>query len=96
MRSEGHGGGGWRWSSGATAETDMAPMELEAYFAKQLEAAGWGRTDGSADEFFAWSGWLVPNVPPAPEWRGVLLVLAAFPGWRQVSVSAELNQPRGQ
>jgi hypothetical protein len=93
MRSEGHGGGGWRWSSAATAETDKAPMELEAYFAKQLEAAGWGRMDGSADESFAWSGWLVPNVPPAPEWRGVLLVLAAFPGWRQVSVSAELVQP---
>jgi hypothetical protein len=71
-------------------------MELEAYFAKQLEAAGWGRMDGSADEFFAWSGWLVPNVPPGPEWRGVLLVLAAFPGWRQVSVSAELVKPGGR
>jgi hypothetical protein len=95
MRSEGHGGDGRRWSSSATAETDVAPMELEAYFAKQLDGAGWGRMDGSADEFFAWSGWLVPNVPTAPEWRGVLLVLAAFPGWRQVSVSAELVKPGG-
>jgi len=95
MRSEGGGGGGGRWSSIATAQTDMAPMELEAYFARQLEAAGWGRMDGSADEFFAWSGWLVSNVPPAPEWRGVLLVLAAFPGWRHVSVRAELIQQSG-
>ncbi len=84
MRPEGHGGGGWSWSSVAKAETDMAPMELEAY-----------RLDGSADEFFAWSGWLVPAVPPAPEWRGTLLVLADFPGWRHVSVRAELMPPGG-
>ena len=70
-------------------------MELEAYFAKQLEAAGWGRLTGSADETFAWSSWLVPNVPPAPEWRGVLLVIAPFPGWRYVSVRAELVEPGG-
>ncbi len=46
MRSEGHGGGGWRWSSGATAETDMAPMELwTARPTSSLHgAAGWCRT----------------------------------------------------
>jgi hypothetical protein len=68
-------------------------MELEAYFAKQLEAAGWGRISGSADDFFAWSSWLVPAVPPAREYRGVLLVLAAFPGWRQLSLQAVLVRP---
>jgi hypothetical protein len=87
---EGTGGGGGRWKSDARAQTEMAPMELEAHFAKQLEAAGWGRVSGSADDFFAWSSWLVPAVPPAREWRGVLLVLAAFPGWRQLSLQAEL------
>ena len=91
---EGTGGGGGRWKSDARAQTEMAPMELEAYFARQLEAAGWGRVSGSADDFFAWSSWLVPAVPPAKEWRGVLLVLAAFPGWRQLSLQAEL-QPLG-
>ena len=96
LHPEGSGGGGGRWTSQARAQTEMAPMELEAYFANQLEAAGWGRTDGSADDFFAWSGWLVPNVPPAPEWSGVLLVLAAVPGWRYVWVSAELVQPGGR
>lgn len=96
LRPEGGGGGSGVWKSDAQAETEMAPMELEAYFAKQLEAAGWGRLTGSADETFAWSSWLVPNVPPAPEWRGILLVLAAFPGWRHVSVRAELDEPGDQ
>ena len=67
------------WKSDARAQTEIPPVELEAYFAKQLEASGWGRLTGSADETFAWSSWLVPNVPPAAEWRGVLLVVAPFP-----------------
>jgi hypothetical protein len=90
---EGTGGGGGRWKSDARAQTEMAPMELETYFAKQLEAAGWGRVSGSADDSFAWSSWLVPAVSPAREWRGVLVVLAAFPGWRQLSLQAELQPP---
>jgi hypothetical protein len=87
---EGGGGGGGRWKSEARAQTEMAPMELEAFFAKQLEAAGWGRLAGSADETFAWSSWLIPD---SGEWRGVLLVLAAFPGSRQLSVQAERIVP---
>ena len=89
LHPQGGGGGGGRWKSEAGAQTEMAPMELEAYFAKQLEAAGWGRLAGSADEAFAWSSWLIPD---SGEWRGVLIVLAAFPGWRQVSVQAELRR----
>jgi len=93
LRPEGMGGGAGVWKSDAQAQTEMAPIKLEAYFAEQLEAAGWGRLTGSADETFAWSSWLVANVPPAPEWRGVLLVIASFPGWRYVSVRAELVEP---
>ena len=93
LHPQGGGGGGGRWKSEAWAQTEMAPMELEAYFAKQLEAAGWGRMSGSADETFAWSSWLIPD---SGEWRGVLLVLAAFPGGRQVSVEAELMSPGGR
>src|SRR2546430_15095570 len=37
---EGTGGGGGRWGTDAGAQTEMAPMELEAYFARQLEGAG--------------------------------------------------------
>jgi hypothetical protein len=95
LEPEGTGGGDGVWKSDARARTEMAPMELEAFFAKQLEVAGWGRMTGSADEMFAWSSWLVPAVPPSAEWRGILLVLAAFPGWRFVSVRAEMIQPGG-
>jgi hypothetical protein len=90
---EGMGGGGGIWKSDARAQTEMPPMELEAFFAKQLELAGWGRMSGSADETFAWSSWLIPD---SGEWRGVLLVLAPFPGWRHVSVRAELIQIGGR
>ena len=93
LHPQGGGGGGGRWKSEAWAQTEMAPMELEASFAKQLEAAGWGRMSGSADETFAWSSWLIPD---SGEWRGILLVLAAFPGGRQVSVEAELMSPGGR
>jgi len=89
IRSSSSGGSGGRWSAEAMARTRMPPMELEAHFAKELEAAGWGRVSGSADDFFAWSSWLLPALPPAKEWRGVLLVLAAFPGERALSLWAE-------
>jgi hypothetical protein len=92
LHPEGMGGGGAFWKSDAQAQTEMPPMELEAFFARQLELAGWGRMTGSADETFAWSSWLIPD---SGEWRGVLLVLAAFPGLRYVSVRAEMNQPGG-
>ena len=74
------------WKSDARAQTEVAPMELETYFAKQLEEAGWGRMTGSADENFAWSSWLIPD---SGKWRGFLVVLAALPGWRYVTVRAE-------
>jgi hypothetical protein len=88
------GGGGRRWSAGATAHTDMASVELEAYFARQLEGSGWSRLGGSADELFAWSSWLVPFVPATHEWRGVLMVVAPFPGERSLSLWAEENTRR--
>lgn len=95
IQFSGSGGGGRGWSAEATAKTEMPPMELEGYFAKQLEGAGWGRVAGSADEFFAWSSWLAPELPPSPEWRGVLIVLADFPGRRSLSLRAELADRRG-
>jgi hypothetical protein len=89
ITSSSSGGGGSGWSNVAVAQTEMAPMKLEAHFAKQLDAAGWGRVAGSADDFFAWSSWLVPDLPPAPELRGVLIVLADSPGRRSLSLRAE-------
>jgi hypothetical protein len=93
FQPEGMGGGGGRWKSDARAKTEMAPMELEAHFAKQLEAAGWARMTGSADDTFAWSGWLIPD---SGECRGILLVLAALPGVRHLSVQAERIPPGGR
>jgi hypothetical protein len=92
LHPEGMGGGGGMWKSDARAQTEMPPMELEAYFAKQLEGAGWGRISGSADDTFAWSSWLIPD---SGDWRGVLLVVAPFPGWRHVSVRAEMAEAGG-
>jgi hypothetical protein len=89
IQASGSSGSGTGWSSDARALTEMSPMELEAYFAKQLEGTGWGRVTGSADDFFAWSSWLLPDVPPAPEWHGVLIVLADLPGRRSLSLRAE-------
>ena len=94
IQSSGSGGSGTAWSADARARTDKPPMELEAYFAKQLEDAGWGRVAGSADEFFAWSSWLLPEVPPAPEWHGVLIVVADLPGRRSLSLRAEIAARR--
>jgi len=90
IESSSSGGTGSGWSNDATARTEMPAMQLEAYFAKQLEAAGLGRVAGSADEFFAWSSWLVPQLPDAAELRGVLIVLADFPGRRSLSLRAEM------
>src|SRR2546428_6000628 len=52
LQPEGTGGGGGRWKSDARAQTEMNPMELEAFFARQLEAGGLGRMSGFQDEIF--------------------------------------------
>jgi hypothetical protein len=49
--------------------------DLEAYFASQLVEAGWTRVSGRTDDVVGWSSWLVPS---EGEWRGLLVVLAAF------------------
>lgn len=75
LHGGGGGGGGGTWHSEATVETDQPVAEVESHFARQLEDAGWIRVAGSADDVAAWSSW---NLPGAGEWRGILLVLAAF------------------
>ncbi len=80
------GGGPNRWSSGATAEPDLSPMDLEAYFAAQLKAAGWTRLGGLAQGVLARSIW---SVPGDGNWQGLLHV-AEVPGqkprWLHVRV----------
>jgi hypothetical protein len=75
MRGGGGGGGGGTWHSQATVETDRPVAELQSHFDQQLERAGWKRLAGSADDVVGWSSWQLPG---SGDWRGILLVLAAF------------------
>jgi hypothetical protein len=75
LETQGGGGGGGRWNSEARVDTDLRVAELEAHFASQLVEAGWTRISGRADDVVGWSSW---HLPGEGEWRGLLLVLAAF------------------
>jgi hypothetical protein len=80
LRGGGGGGGSGSWHSEATVETDLPVPDLEVHFSRQLEAAGWTRLAGTADDVVGWSSWKLPG---EREWGGILLVLAAFkPGER--------------
>jgi hypothetical protein len=90
----GGGGGPGRWTSDATISTEQGVAELEAYFARQLQAAGWTRLTGRADGPLAWSTWKVPS---EGEWQGLLFVLE-LPGTdrrelhvQAISASAEFS-----
>ncbi|MBX6378668.1 MAG: hypothetical protein IRY95_08985 [Clostridia bacterium] len=72
LEGVGGGGSGNQWRSEATARTTMPVAELEAHFARQLQAAGWVRQAGGADGPLAWSLWAVPG---EGEWRGFLYAL---------------------
>ena len=75
LRDGGGGGGGGNWHSDASVKTSMPVAELGSHFAAQLERAGWKKIAGSADEVIGWSSW---SLPGDGDWRGLLLVLAAF------------------
>ncbi|HWO92924.1 MAG TPA: hypothetical protein VNP53_13250 [Methylomirabilota bacterium] len=80
LRGGGGGGGSGSWHSEATVETDLPVPDLEVHFSRQLEAAGWTRLAGTADDVAGWSSWKLPG---EGGWGGILLVLAAFkPGER--------------
>lgn len=75
LRGGGGGGGSGTWHSEATVETDLPVPDLEVHFSRQLEAAGWTRLAGTADDVAAWSSW---HLPGQGDWGGILLILAAF------------------
>jgi hypothetical protein len=86
VQPQGTSGGGGRWTSEARAQTEMPVPQLEAHFAKQLAADGWSRIAGTADDTMGWSSW---DVPQPGNWRGLLLVLSPYPGWRSMSLRVE-------
>jgi hypothetical protein len=92
VQAQGSSGGGGRWTSEARAQTEMPVAELETHFAKQLASAGWRRIAGTEDDTTGWSSW---EVPKPGDWRGFLLVLSPFPGWRSMSVRVETFVGRG-
>jgi hypothetical protein len=75
LETQGSGGGAGRWYSEARVDTALTVADLEAHFASQLVEAGWTRISGRADDVIAWSSW---HLPGEGEWRGLLIVLAAF------------------
>ncbi len=56
----GGGGGPGNFSSAAIADTGMSVTDLEAHYARQLEAVGWRRQTGRTDGPLAWSIWTPP------------------------------------
>jgi hypothetical protein len=87
LEARGGGGGGGEWTSSARAQTSMSVADLEAHFAKQLEAGGWQRISGSASGPLAWSGW---KIDEKDDWFGYLFVVEApVPDQRSLWVRAE-------
>jgi len=72
VQMQGGNNGPSRATSEATAQTDLSPADLEAHFARQLQAAGWQRLAGGTDGPLAWSSWKVPH---DGDWQGLLFVL---------------------
>jgi len=93
VQPNGSGGGNNRFTSEATALTDKRAADLEAFYAQQVQAAGWTRVAGGADGPYAWSAWTLPG---GDGYQGLLAVLEA-PGQnrRELRVQAEgpANQP---
>jgi hypothetical protein len=85
----GGGPGPRRFGSDATVVGEVPPTDLEAHFARQLQAAGWTRRDGAAQSALAWSTWTVPGTAETGEVQGFLYVLAA-PGSGQRALHVEV------
>src|SRR6266511_3555129 len=68
-----HGSGGrvGALASDALVVTALSPVDLHDDAARQLQAAGWKRTDAARDEH-AWSTWELPE----SGWAGVLAIMA--------------------
>jgi hypothetical protein len=90
LRPLGAGGGGGRWHSEATIDTDRPIAELEHHFASQLAKSGWIRLDGRSDETIGWSSWRLPG---DGGWRGLFLVVAPFgPRERSLWLAIEASE----
>jgi hypothetical protein len=71
----------------AIAKTNQDAVDLEAFIAHQLEAAGWKRVTGHGEKLLAWSLWQIPS---HSEWQGVLLAIQS-PKKNQYLISVEVT-----
>jgi hypothetical protein len=74
----------------ALAETTLSAADLEAFYAAQLEAAGWILRERGGDGPTVWSTWLMPG---AGERHGYLSVLAWPPGQNRRHIQLLLAYP---
>jgi hypothetical protein len=74
----------------ALVETALSAAALEAFYAAQLEAAGWTLRERGGDGPLVWSAWLVPGVGDR---QGFLSVLAWPPGQNRRHVQFLLAVP---
>lgn len=75
--------------STATLRTDLAPEEVAAHYAAQLEGAGWRRGDEGSGGPLAWSTWETAD-EEGEVWAGVFSAvrLPGFEGFYELRVSA--------
>ena len=81
-----------RAATTATAATTLPAAELQAHYARQLEAAGWTRTEGANTGPLVWSTWAVPG---AGDFRGFLSVLEVSDDRRELTVQLVAPSVRG-
>lgn len=91
-------GGGWgpdSASSSAFVETDLDLAAVAAYYAAQLEEAGWSRTDECQSGPRAWSTWTFTDAENR-RWIGAFtaLWLPGTPAWHLLQVRADRTPDR--
>jgi len=91
----GSGGGGssdGEEHANTSLEIDFAPAAVEAHYARQLESAGWMRSDGGSDGPMAWSTWTFAD-DEGQAWEGLFtaLRLSEASGRYFLQVNAELT-----
>ncbi len=89
LMPSGGGGSSNSWTSSAIMESSQSATALEAYFAQQLEAAGWTRQAGGTGDAVAWSTWLLPE---EDGWRGALFIFA-WPGEDRRFLTVRVESP---
>jgi len=91
VRGSGGSGGLGRFSTDASAITDMSVADLDAFYANQLLAKGWTKLSSGAGGELTWSTW---SVPDHSDLQGFLYVRGGpVPGQRSLHVEVASTDP---